>query len=175
MALATSLRPWILASALFIAYVFGSVSGGKAEDDHVPYQVGSGGYDPGQVVSKALLCFNGKHIYSSCEESYRLSESGNLEVPQEETEAFCGGPCLTETQLVLSCIDNILANFLFYNRATIQDVRDTIHAGCGYGPERGNFNVAEHIEAEDNNAQKVSNQILVAFGLILVGHGIWLI
>ncbi|KAF4393669.1 hypothetical protein G4B88_007655 [Cannabis sativa] len=175
MALETSLRLKILTSALFIAYMLG----GKAEDEHVPYQVGSGGHDPAQVVASALLCFNDKYIYSSCEESYRLSESGNLEVPPEKAEEYCGGPCLKETHLVLSCIDNILANFLFYNKATIQDVRDTIHAGCGYGPERGNFNVAQHIEAEEsNNADQkvVSNQIiLVSFGLILLGPGIWLI
>ena len=39
----------------------------------------------------------------------------------------------------------------------------------------GNFNVAEHIEAEENNGKKLSNHVLVAFGLILIGHGMWLI
>lgn len=82
--------------------------------------------------------FGISQIYRSCEESYRLSESGNLNVPKDKTEEYCNGPCLTETHLVVNCIDNILRNFLFYNKATIQDVRDTIQAGCGYGPERGN-------------------------------------
>ncbi|PON93232.1 hypothetical protein TorRG33x02_111380 [Trema orientale] len=168
MALVTTLRLWVLASALFLPYVFGSISG-KAEEDHGPDQFGNNaGYDPAQVVAKALLCFNDKYIYSSCEESYRLTESGNLDVPPDKTEAYCGGPCLTETHLVLNCIDNILANFVFYNRATIQDIRDTIHAGCGYGPERGNFNVAGRIEAEENKAERAGNQILVGFGLMVV-------
>jgi hypothetical protein len=38
---------------------------------------------------------------------------------------------------VLSCIENIMKHFVFYNKATIEDIRDTIKAGCGYGPERG--------------------------------------
>ncbi|PNX67996.1 hypothetical protein L195_g055927, partial [Trifolium pratense] len=76
-------------------------------------------------------------IYQSCEESYRLSENGNLDVPSEKTDAFCEGPCMSETNLVLGCIDNIFSNFIFYNRATIEDVKETILAGCGYGPERG--------------------------------------
>lgn len=79
-------------------------------------------------------------IYQSCEESYRLNENGNLNVPGEKTDVFCEGPCLTETNYVLTCLDNIFSNFLFYNRATIQDVKETIQAGCGYGPERGDYN-----------------------------------
>ena len=78
-------------------------------------------------------------IYSSCEESYRLSQSGNLNVPPEKTDVFCEGPCLSETNLVLNCLDNIFSNFIFYNRATIKDVKDTVEAACGYGPQRGNY------------------------------------
>lgn len=40
---------------------------------------------------------------------------------------------------MLDCIDKILTNFEFYNKASIQDVRDTIQAGCGYGQERGDI------------------------------------
>jgi hypothetical protein len=58
-------------------------------------------------------------------------------VPPQSTDAYCDGPCLTETNLVLGCIDNIFINFVFYNKATIQDVKDTITAACGNGPERG--------------------------------------
>ncbi|KAJ4956797.1 hypothetical protein NE237_013580 [Protea cynaroides] len=108
--------------------------------------------DPGQIVAKAILCFNNKYIYSSCEESYRLNESGNLNVPPEATDQFCNGPCLDETNLVLDCIDGILHNFLFYNEATIQDIRDTISAGCGDTSERGNFNVQQHIQDEYSHA-----------------------
>lgn len=76
--------------------------------------------------------------YRSCEESYRLTQTGNLNVPKEKTDEYCNGPCLTETHLVLNCIDNIFKNFVFYNKATIQDVRDTVQAACSYGPQRGN-------------------------------------
>ncbi|KAL5541918.1 hypothetical protein UlMin_009628 [Ulmus minor] len=135
-------------------------------------QSGAGGYDPPQIVAKALLCFHDKYIYSSCEESYRLTESGNLEVPSEKTEEYCSGPCLTETNLVLDCIDNILSHFVFYNRATIQEVRETVQAGCGYGPERGDFNVEEHIESEESNVGRFAYQILVGLGFMLITHGV---
>jgi len=48
---------------------------------------------------------------------------------------------MSETNLVLGCIDNIFSNFIFYNRATIEDVKETILAGCGYGSERGDYHV----------------------------------
>ncbi|KAL5782186.1 hypothetical protein ACOSP7_007215 [Xanthoceras sorbifolium] len=139
-------------------------------------QTGITGDDPAEIVAKALLCLNDKYIYSSCEESYRLTESGNLNVPLDYTDQYCNGPCLTETHLVLSCIENILSHFVFYNRATIQDVRDTIKAGCGYGPERGDFNVAEHVEAEENSAQKTetANKVLLGFGLMIIARGLLL-
>ncbi|XP_043709844.1 uncharacterized protein LOC122658791 [Telopea speciosissima] len=105
-------------------------------------------HDPSQLVAKALLCFNNKYIYSSCEETYRLKESGNVSVPHEATDEYCNGPCLEETNLVLHCIDGILFNFLFHNKATVQDIRATLNAGCGHTSERGNFNVAEHIQDE---------------------------
>ncbi|BBG93105.1 Glycine-rich protein family, partial [Prunus dulcis] len=132
------------------------------ERGDVPDQTGSAEQDPAQIVAKALLCFNDKYVYSSCEESYRLNESGDLKVPAAKTDEYCNGPCLQETHLVLDCVDNILSNFLFYNKATVQDVRDTIRAGCGYGEERGKFDVPEHIKAEGSKAYKAANyQILI--------------
>ncbi|KAK7246324.1 hypothetical protein RIF29_41188 [Crotalaria pallida] len=133
---------------------------------------GAGFGDPTEIVSKALLCFNDKYIYNSCEESCRLNENGNLNVPREKTDAFCDGPCLTETNLVLSCLDNIFSNFIFYNRATIQDIKETVQAGCGYGPERGNFNVAEHIQTEESKAMKATDHVLIGVALILMGRGL---
>lgn len=135
---------------------------------------GGGGIgDPSQIISKALLCFNDKYIYQSCEESYRLTENGNLDVPPEKTDAFCEGPCMSETNLVLGCIDNIFSHFIFYNRATIEDVKETILAGCGYGPERGNFNVAEHIQNEENQAVKATSHVLMSLVLIIWGMLYW--
>ncbi|KAK4283415.1 hypothetical protein QN277_000366 [Acacia crassicarpa] len=157
--------------ALALVYVcmwknFGIING----DEEDP----QGGADPAQIVSKALLCFNDKYVYKSCEESWRLNDEGNLKVPKDKTEEFCEGPCLSETYLVLSCIDNIFANFVFYNRATIEDIRDTVQAACGYGPERGNFDVAEHIQDEENSAEKATSQVLLGLGLIIMGRVLFL-
>ncbi|XP_059434963.1 uncharacterized protein LOC132167933 [Corylus avellana] len=169
MAILLTIRLWVLAVALSCVFVlYGNL--GRA-DEEVP-QTGGVVYDPAQITAKALLCFNNKYIYSSCEESYRLSQRGNLNVPLQSTDEYCGGPCLTETNLVLDCIDNIFTNFLFYNKATIQDVRDTIAAACGHGPERGNFDVAEHIQAEESNAHKAVNHFLFGLGLMIMGHGL---
>ncbi|KAL9364820.1 hypothetical protein Peur_042693 [Populus x canadensis] len=133
--------------------------------------------DPAEIVAKALLCFSDKYsqLYSSCEVAYRLTQTGKLNVPPEYADSYCGGPCLVETNLVLSCIENIMKHFVFYNKATIEDVRDTIKAGCGYGPERGNFDVSEHLQFEENNALiKTANQILLGVGFMFGGHALLL-
>ncbi|XP_042516439.1 uncharacterized protein LOC122090784 [Macadamia integrifolia] len=109
------------------------------------------GNDPSQLVARALECFNNDNIYSSCEETYRLQANGNINVPPEATDEYCDGPCLEETKLVLHCINGILTNFLFYNKATVQDISATLDAGCGQTSERGNFNVAEHIQDEHSS------------------------
>lgn len=130
--------------------------------------------DPAEIVAKALLCFSDKYLYSSCEVAYRLTQTGKLNVPPEYADSYCGGPCLVETHLVLSCIENIMKHFVFYNKATIEDIRDTIKAGCGYGPERGNFDVSEHLQFEENNAFKTANQILLGVGFMFGGHALLL-
>ncbi|KAM0013410.1 hypothetical protein Hdeb2414_s0044g00742861 [Helianthus debilis subsp. tardiflorus] len=119
---------------------------------------GFGGIGTG-AIAKALVCLNDK-IYSECEESYRLTESGELHVPPDYTDQYCGGPCLKETDLVLNCINDVFSNFIFNNRATILIVKDTIKAGCSYGPSRGDFNVAEHVQAYESNSYKFSYPIL---------------
>lgn len=78
-----------------------------------------------------------KQIYSSCEGPSRLDEKGFLYVPPEKTEEFCEGPCASETNLVLNCIENIFSHFLFGNKATVNDIAATIKSGCSYGPDRG--------------------------------------
>ncbi|KAK4783168.1 hypothetical protein SAY86_007542 [Trapa natans] len=138
------------------------------------YKHGAGGVDgfrdPPQIVAKSLLCFNADYIYKSCEESYRLGKSGDLYVPPEYTFKYCTGPCLRETNLVLGCIERIFDKFLFYNRATLKDVRDTIRAGCSYGPERGHFDVAEHIAAEGDGSSRVAAHILTQLVGIFLGR-----
>ncbi|KAI3822360.1 hypothetical protein L1987_09949 [Smallanthus sonchifolius] len=135
--------------------------GGRAGED-------DGGDEPEEVVVKALQCFSEKHIYSSCDESYRLTESGQLHVPPEYTDEYCNGPWLQETHLVLTCVDNILSHFIFYNHATIKDVKETIKMGCNYGPHRGDFNVVEHIEGYESSSFKLSYTIIL-FSLQVIG------
>nr|XP_043639382.1 keratin, type II cytoskeletal 1-like [Erigeron canadensis] len=117
---------------------------------------GFGGIGGGSIA-KAL-------IYSGCGESYRLTESGDLHIPSEYTDQYCGGVCLKETEQALNCINDVLSSFLFYNRATVRNVQDTINTGCSYGPTRGIFNVAEHIQTYGSNTYKLSYSIL--FGLV---------
>ncbi|XP_050216474.2 uncharacterized protein LOC126667530 [Mercurialis annua] len=138
----------------------------------IPQTGGAGvfGDDPAEIVAKALLCFNERHIYSSCADDYRLTESGNLNVPPDYVDEYCNGPCLTETHLVLNCIENIMTHFLFYNKASIYAVRGTIKAGCSYGPERGDFNVAEHLQYEENSAYFSRIQILFGLGFAFILH-----
>ncbi|XP_073042227.1 uncharacterized protein [Primulina eburnea] len=132
---------------------------------------GSGGYlpqggvvgaSPDLIFNKVFECFDDKYIYSSCNEAYRLTQGGELNVPHDYTDQYCNGPCITETQNVLACIHGIFGQFLFYNRATLSDIRDTIESGCSYGPERGNFDVAEHIQANGVSADKTFNPTLYA-------------
>ncbi|CAD6232257.1 unnamed protein product [Miscanthus lutarioriparius] len=73
-------------------------------------------------------------IYSGCQGSFRLGPEGALDVPPGSADAFCGGPCLAETELVLRCVDGIMANFRFYNGASAADVRFALDRGCGHGP-----------------------------------------
>ncbi|KAL3727781.1 hypothetical protein ACJRO7_032517 [Eucalyptus globulus] len=133
---------------------------------------GAGGFETPEIVAKALLCFDDKYIYQSCEESYRLDHGGDLHVPPEYTDEFCNGPCLSETNLVLTCIDGIVSNFIFDNHATIKDIQDTIHEGCSHGSQRGDFNVAEHIQAGGDGAPKDSKQAI--FSIMMVAMG-WLL
>lgn len=76
-------------------------------------------------------------VYSSCSEEYRLTQSGYLNIPAPATNQFCYGPCLAETHRVLDCVDHSLSNFIFYNRATVNDIRATLQAACGHTHERG--------------------------------------
>jgi hypothetical protein len=60
-------------------------------------------------------------------------------VPPGSADAFCGGPCLPETELVLRCVDGVMGNFRFYNGATAADVRAALHRGCSRSGLRGDF------------------------------------
>ncbi|XP_050374220.1 uncharacterized protein LOC126791783 [Argentina anserina] len=169
----TKIQLLILAAALINVALFSKMGSADEDGPETDSQTGGvQGFDPAQIVAKALLCFNDNYVYSSCQASYRLSESGELNVPKEKADEFCNGACLTETHLVLNCVDHILNNFIFYNKATIRDVRDTIHAGCGYGPERGDFNVEEHMAVTSKAPKAANYQTLVGFVLMVLGNGL---
>ncbi|EEC81875.1 hypothetical protein OsI_25666 [Oryza sativa Indica Group] len=70
-------------------------------------------------------------IAIGCQGQYKLGPEGALRVPSTAAEAFCGGPCLAEANLVLGYVDAIMDSFRFYNGATIRDVRLTLDRGCG--------------------------------------------
>ncbi|KAF2922331.1 hypothetical protein DAI22_07g104800 [Oryza sativa Japonica Group] len=50
------------------------------------------------IVATAIICFNDRYIYSGIQGQYRLGPEGALRVPSTAAEAFCGGPCLAETE-----------------------------------------------------------------------------
>ncbi|XP_021730264.1 uncharacterized protein LOC110697219 isoform X1 [Chenopodium quinoa] len=129
--------------------------------------------DPTHIVDGALVCFHKKHqLYSQCDESCRLTESGDLHVTHDHVDEFCSGPCLEETNLVLDCIDGIMDHFTFFNKATTRDVRDTILAGCGHGEKRGHFDVGEHIADDEGsfNAGSLAT-IPVLSGIVILITG----
>ncbi|KAL6626503.1 hypothetical protein ACP70R_030229 [Stipagrostis hirtigluma subsp. patula] len=101
--------------------------------------------DPSDIVARALFCFNDPYIYSRCQGSLRLGPEGALHVQPASAEAFCGGPCLAETELVLRCVDGIMGNFRFYNGASVGDVRFALDRGCGYSGLRGDFDVLQRL------------------------------
>lgn len=89
-------------------------------------------------------------IYSGCQGSFRLGPQGTLAVPPGSADAFCGGPCLAETELVLACVDDVMANFRFYNGASAADVRFALDRGCGRSGLRGDFDVLRRLGVGDD-------------------------
>ncbi|XP_019174573.1 PREDICTED: uncharacterized protein LOC109170082 [Ipomoea nil] len=164
----------------------------EAADDYIPHTAAAGvleneylhgsGYsseengrtigddddDPDHITNKALLCFNDKNIYSGCEEAYRLSQAGELHVPPEYTDQFCNGACLKETYLVLNCVGSILSRFVFYNKATIKDVKDTVKEACSLGSKRGNFDVERFIQGDESSALQASGFMVHCLVSIIV-------
>ena len=98
-----------------------------------------------------MACPCDNQIYSGCQGSFRLGPQGALDVPPGSADAFCGGPCLAETELVLRCVDGIMGNFRFYNGATAADVRSALDRGCGRSGLRGDFDVLRRLGAGGDN------------------------
>ncbi|KAL3626579.1 hypothetical protein CASFOL_030128 [Castilleja foliolosa] len=139
----------------------------EGENNQFSPQSGIIGTSP--IFSEALGCFSDKRIYSSCNEARRLTQSGELNIPPEYADEYCNGACLSETSRVLDCLGGILKGFVFYNRATLRDVRETIESGCGYGPKRGNFDVLQHIQSDDASKNKASKAVVYVLVLMIIG------
>ncbi|CAL4893017.1 unnamed protein product [Urochloa decumbens] len=83
-------------------------------------------------------------IYGQCAEEFRLNAEGAFHVQRNEVDSYCGGPCLEETKLALQCVEEVAAqSFRFSNGASVLAVRQALGTGCGYGPERGTFEIRE--------------------------------
>ncbi|KAB5556042.1 hypothetical protein DKX38_006951 [Salix brachista] len=105
---------------------------------------------PGQMVAKAMLCFNNKIVPFLAVFFFFFFE------------LFLLTSCArAETRLVLGCINGVISDFLFYNRATVRDITYALSAGCGSTGYRennmflftvGDFNVARYIDDETSSA-----------------------
>ncbi|XP_056699730.1 uncharacterized protein [Spinacia oleracea] len=129
--------------------------------------------DPTHIIDGALVCFHEKHLYSQCDESCILIAKGELHVPHDHVDEFCSGPCLEETNLVLDYIDGIMDHFIFFNKATTQDVRETILDGCGHGDKRRFFDIGEHIEADEGRGiigSKATKTVLSDILISIIGQ-----
>ncbi|XVF05968.1 hypothetical protein REPUB_Repub06bG0007300 [Reevesia pubescens] len=164
MAAATSskLKCFTCFNLIFIAVFCCNVNSGNAQNF------------PAQSLAKAFFCFDNRYIYTGCAEAYRLNESGNLNVPLEATDIFCSGPCLAETQLVLKCLDNILSDFTFYNKATVRDIRDVLRDGCSYTSRRGNFDVGDYFQGEISEAPRLDN-FMISFSTLTLIVGFYVL
>ncbi|RYQ79430.1 hypothetical protein Ahy_Scaffold6g108171 [Arachis hypogaea] len=188
MAFKLSFRRRVLAFALLYVCLFWKLGNADDGDDDYPEnQIGSGiggaGVGNGSNTGVGgvrvgagfvILGDPSQIIYKSCEEPYRLSEKGDLNVAREKIYKFCEGPCLSETRLVLSCLKKIYSRFTFSNKATIQDIRETIHDGCfGFllAADR-DLNVIKHMEKEadekENRGLKGAKTCNVLMGLALI-------
>ncbi|GLJ09025.1 hypothetical protein SUGI_0100270 [Cryptomeria japonica] len=124
--------------------------------------------DPPEIVGKAMSCFD--HVYE-CPPAHRLTPSGTLNVPYEQTDEYCNSGCYDGTQLVLTCIDQILTNFEFYNKATVEDIRKTIVQACSNTDKRGDFNVMERVTASGSTGKTEAKNIggVIMMFLFLAG------
>lgn len=84
-------------------------------------------------------------MFIGCDEEFRINQSGIINVPSDSTDRFCNGPCLLEAKLFLKCIDKIDSNYVFNNKATTQDIRNALDAGCSTTYNRGTYNSKQDI------------------------------
>uniref|UniRef100_A0A803PW99 DUF7731 domain-containing protein n=1 Tax=Cannabis sativa TaxID=3483 RepID=A0A803PW99_CANSA len=149
-----------------------------ASEDELRYHLGLNNFTTGKgKVNLTDSNVRPLEIYGGCDKTYRLNEGGKLNVPPQAVELFCNGPCLAETELVLNCVDNIFSNFLFYNKATIGDIRGALNVGCTehrkglfnfQGFPQGNFGGFPQGEISHGERPKISSAV---YALILLISG----
>lgn len=86
-------------------------------------------------------------VYTCCQDEYRLGIQGILNVPPHAADEFCDGPCLAETQLVLSCVEDELNTFRFQDGAMVSDVRYALQRGCSNSEKRGIYMILEFLDS----------------------------
>ncbi|CAL5322835.1 unnamed protein product [Camellia sinensis] len=64
---------------------------------------------------------------------YWVTEAGWINVTQADGEVYCTGGCSEHTQAVLKCIHLVKHDYMFVNKASVQDLNQTITNGCDYG------------------------------------------
>ncbi|CAL5366578.1 unnamed protein product [Camellia sinensis] len=69
----------------------------------------------------------------SCWSEYWVTEAGWINVTQADGEVYCTGGCSEHTQAVLKCIHLVKHDYVFVNKASVQDLNQTITNGCDYG------------------------------------------
>ncbi|KAK3139019.1 hypothetical protein QOZ80_5AG0376600 [Eleusine coracana subsp. coracana] len=100
-----------------------------------------------ELLERACHCFDDPSIYAHCAAEFRLNAEGAFHVHKDSVDEYCGGPCLEETKLALQCVEEVAAEtFRFSNGASVLAVRQALGTGCGYGPERGTFEIRERKE-----------------------------
>ncbi|KAK9283968.1 hypothetical protein L1049_012226 [Liquidambar formosana] len=71
---------------------------------------------------------------NSCQDKYQLTEEGWVNVTLADTEEYCKwGGCAQHSRAVLMCLHLVKHDFRFIDKATVQDVNNTITQGCSSG------------------------------------------
>ncbi|KAL7583477.1 uncharacterized protein LOC128129336 [Lactuca sativa] len=73
------------------------------------------------------------NVSSDCPGKFTLHVGGWLNISANETQAFCEGGCAQHTQQLLKCVKYVKQNYVFRNKATINNLNDTINIGCTHG------------------------------------------
>ncbi|XP_057772716.1 uncharacterized protein LOC130992186 [Salvia miltiorrhiza] len=119
-----------LAVFLFIAIFLPHAT---AEDKLNP--VTNQNLNPTQAWRSSEYCM--QNISAPCQtglKNYTLTSTGWLNVTAAAGPKFCeAGGCADHTRAVLLCLKHVKRDYWFANRATVQDLYDTIDDGCKNG------------------------------------------